>query len=61
MGSVFPYTDGEKRQFNTGGEQGRILINGKKSAFGEKQISNLDLLCESRVPHLKQLLSTSLP
>lgn len=36
MGSVFPCTEGEKIQFNTGAEQGRTLINGKKSAFGEK-------------------------
>lgn len=61
MGSVFPYTEVEKRQFNTGAEWGRTLIHGKKSAFTEKQVSILDLLRESRVPPLKQLLSASLP
>lgn len=33
----------------------------KNPAFTEKHISILDLLRESRVPPLKQLLSTSLP
>lgn len=61
MGGVFSYTEGEKKQFNPGAEWGRTLIYGKKSAFTEKQISILDLLCESRVPPLKQLLFTSLP
>lgn len=31
MGSIFPYTEGEKRHFNTGAEWSRALIYGKKT------------------------------
>lgn len=41
MGSIFPYTNGEKKQFNIGAEQGRVLIHGKKIKI---KIKNLPLL-----------------
>lgn len=59
MRSIFPYGEGEKRQFYTGAEQGRTLIHGKKICLHQK--ADIYLGSYTWALPLKQLLFTSLP